>query len=147
MAKTAEGEKARVQAIVAKLKEQGFNITHQRMVIIEEIAGTDEHPDAETIHRRVSGRLPTVSLDTVYRTLSLLEEKNLVSRVEIFSDRARYDANMNRHHHFVCTRCGLVSDYNNKRLDNLKIPDDIKKFGNVESVHIQLRGVCTKCKA
>ena len=147
MAKTGRGEKARVRAMVEKLKEKGFNITHQRMVIIEENAGTDEHPDAETIHRRVSGRLPTVSLDTVYRTLSLLEEKNLVSRVEIFSDRARYDANMNRHHHFVCTRCGLASDYNNKRLDNLKIPDDIKKFGNVESVHIQLRGVCTKCKA
>ena len=54
-------------------------------------------------------RVPTISLDTVYRTVATLADLGLVRRVALTPGPARYDANTTRHHHFVCTRCGLCA--------------------------------------
>jgi len=84
-------------------RRSGHKVTHQRLEIFREVAATDEHPDVETIHERVRRRLPTVSIDTVYRTLRLLVDLGLASTVLTDQERMRYDANTNPHHHFVCT--------------------------------------------
>ena len=55
----------------------GVKLTHQRMEVFREVALSGDHPDAETIYRRVRARIPTVSLDTVYRALWLLAELGL----------------------------------------------------------------------
>jgi Fur family peroxide stress response transcriptional regulator len=124
----------------------GLKVTHQRMEIFSELAGTDEHPDAETIYRRVHERSPAVSRDTVYRTLSLLEEKGLITKVQV-SGAARYDANVEPHHHFVCTRCGLVKDFLNRMMDGLSPPAEVRRWGVVEGVRVQVLGVCRECMA
>ena len=67
--------KRRVAEFVAACRRQGVKATHQRTEILRELAGTEEHPDAETIHERVRQRIPALSLDTVYRTLKLLEAR------------------------------------------------------------------------
>jgi len=59
----------------------------------------------------VRRRITAISLDTVYRTLRLFEGKRLLSRVSCSGDRARFDANTDRHHHFICTKCGGVRDF------------------------------------
>jgi Fur family peroxide stress response transcriptional regulator len=91
--------------------------------------------------------VPTVSLDTVYRTLALLEKRGLISKVDALSGRARYDANTDRHHHFICIECGLVQDLHDKALDNLQAPASAREFGAVVSAHVQFRGVCSRCAA
>ena len=121
--------------------------THQRREIFREVARTDEHPDAETLYGRVRGRIPTLSRDTVYRTLALLEEKGLLSRLELFSGRTRFDARTGPHHHFICTRCGLVRDFTSGRMDGLRAPKALRSWGHVRSAHVQLRGVCRACQA
>ena len=94
----------RVADFVEVCRRQGVKATHQRTEILRELAGTQEHPDAETIYARVRQRIPAISLDTVYRTLRLLEEKGVIARVGSMRDRTRFDANTDRHHHFVCSR-------------------------------------------
>ena len=122
----------------------GMRMTHQRMEIFREVAQTAEHPDAETIFKRVRKRMPTVSHDTVYRTLASLEEMELVSRVDPVCGRARYDANCDTHHHFICTQCGTIADiYFN---EEPALPKGIENPGNAESLHVQVRGVCHNCK-
>jgi Fur family peroxide stress response transcriptional regulator len=121
-----------------------MRMTHQRREIFREIAQTDKHPDAETIFKRVRKKMPTVSHDTVYRTLASLEEMGLVQRVETLAGRARYDANPDRHHHFICTRCGSISDIYLKQ--DPPIPEGIEKLGSAESLHMQVRGVCHNCR-
>ncbi|MDO8986952.1 MAG: transcriptional repressor, partial [Coriobacteriia bacterium] len=71
----------RVETMTGALRVQGLRLTHQRLEIVREIAGTDQHPDVERIYARVRERVPTVSLDTVYRTLAALVELGLVRRV------------------------------------------------------------------
>jgi Fur family peroxide stress response transcriptional regulator len=137
----------RVEAMKQALRQEGLRLTHQRLEIVKEIAGTDEHPDVECIYRGVRTRVPTVSLDTVYRTLGTLAERGLISRVVATAGPARYDANTRRHHHFVCTRCGKVRDVADPGLDAIRVPRATSGFGTVETVEVQLRGVCHDCAA
>jgi hypothetical protein len=69
----------RFQHITATVKASGVKLTAQRLEIFRELAATADHPDAETLFRAVQARLPTVSLDTVYRTLWMLHDLGLVS--------------------------------------------------------------------
>ncbi len=124
-------------------RAEGLRLTHQRLEIFREVARSDEHPDADTLFQRVREKMPTVSHDTVYRTLASLEAMGLVRRVENISGRARYDANTEPHHHFVCTRCGGIADFYLKSAPPL--PEGIDDLGSAESLHLQVRGICRKC--
>jgi Fur family peroxide stress response transcriptional regulator len=135
----------RMQRLIDTCRQNGMKVTHQRMEVFRELAGTDEHPDAERIYQNVRKRVPAISRDTVYRTLSSLEGQGLVRKAEILFSRGRYDANMDRHHHFVCTECGLVRDFYCEALNDLPIPKDVALLGHVESSHVQLRGICLAC--
>jgi Fur family peroxide stress response transcriptional regulator len=136
----------RVESLSASLRGGGLRLTHQRLEVVREIAGTDEHPDVETIYRAVRGRVPTISLDTVYRTLGVLAGRGLILRVGAAGGPVRYDANTSRHHHFVCTRCGLVRDVEEGSLDAWGPAPAIALPGSVESIEVQFRGVCWECR-
>jgi Fur family transcriptional regulator, peroxide stress response regulator len=128
-------------------REAGLKATHQRIEIYRTLAATDEHPDAESIYRRARKRIPSISFDTVYRTLRTLDEKGLIARVGLAMERQRFDANGRKHHHFVCEKCGLVRDFYSPRFDRLAAPDESRKLGVPQSVHVEIRGVCHVCKA
>ena len=126
-------------------REAGLRLTHQRMEIFREVARAADHPDADTVHRRVRERMPTVSLDTVYRTLWLLEDLGLVATLGPSRGRARFDANLDRHHHFVCVRCGMTRDFHDETLDDLALPRAARAFGRIEATLVEVRGICHEC--
>ncbi len=126
------------------LKRHGVKLTHQRMVVFREIAKSEEHPNAESIYRAVRRKLPMVSLDTVYRTLWLLQDLGLITILG-GRERVRFEGNMKPHHHFVCNECGLMRDFYSTEYDQLKIPEEIKNLGNGETVHIEVQGICIEC--
>jgi len=135
----------RMRRFTETCRQNGMKVTHQRMEVFRELAGAEDHPDAETLYQSVRKRVPAISRDTVYRTLATLEEQDLVRKAEVLSSKGRYDANMDRHHHFVCTECGLVRDFYSEKLDELPIPKSVATLGRVESSHVQLRGICSTC--
>lgn len=138
--------KRRVSVFSEALREGGRRLTHQRMEVAREIARSDTHPDVETIYQGVRERVPTVSLDTVYRTLAALEDMRLVNRVNAIAGPTRYDANLDRHHHFVCMRCGLIRDLQDPVLDGVTAPEQTIDLGRVESVKVQFLGICKECE-
>jgi Fur family peroxide stress response transcriptional regulator len=127
-------------------KGRGIKSTHQRREVYRELARTREHPDTDTVYRRVRKRIPTISLDTVYRTLRLLEDQGIISRYGSLGERTRFDANVAPHHHFVCIRCGLVEDFHSEALDHWHPPAAVRAIGAVRSVHVELRGLCKICQ-
>lgn len=137
----------RLQNFQAALKQAGVKLTHQRIEIFRELAKTEEHPDVETIFRAVQERVPTVSLDTVYRTLWLLRDLGLVRLLGPNRDAARFDANLEPHHHYVCVRCGLVRDFESASLNNLPVPAPVTGFGSVIQAQVEVRGLCTRCQS
>jgi len=137
--------KRRAGRFKSVLKASGIRMTPQRAVIFGEFARRDDHPDAESIFKRVRRRLPSISLDTVYRTLWLFEDLGLIATLEPLRGGARFDANMESHHHFVCSRCGATSDFTASSYENLPVPDAVRRFGRVERTLVELRGVCRNC--
>ena len=135
----------RIEQFKAAAKEAGVKLTHQRLEIFREIASSLEHPDAETVFRAVQARMPTVSLDTVYRTLWMLNDLGLITTLGPRRESVRFDANIEHHHHYVCVRCGLARDFESTEFNSLRIPGAVKKFGSVITTNVEVRGICDSC--
>lgn len=135
----------RLERFAVTCRRSGLRITHQRTEIFRELAARDDHPGAETVYQQVRRRVPAISRDTVYRTLALLEAQGLIRKAEILFNQGRYDANTEPHHHFVCTVCGRVQDFQSEALDDLPLPRSLKSLGRVRSANVQVRGVCSAC--
>jgi len=136
---------ARVEVYREAARKVGVKLTHQRLEIFRTIASSLEHPDAEAVFKAVKKRMPTVSLDTVYRTLWLLKDLGVILTLGPRRETVRFDANLSRHHHFICERCGLMRDFESAELDSIGIPKSAKGFGTVTETHIELRGLCRGC--
>lgn len=127
------------------LKGAGVKVTQQRLEIYREAARSAEHPDAERVLRGVRHRMPTISLDTVYRTLWLFLDLGLITTVGPPRARTRFDAEMAAHHHFICMTCGDVRDFRSPEFDRLKPPDVVKEFGRGILAQVQVKGTCARC--
>jgi len=126
-------------------RDEGLKLTHQRIEIFREVAQTGDHPDVDQIFQRVRKRMPTVSLDTVYRTLWRLKDLGLIVTLGASRERTHFDANLKKHHHFVCGQCDFTHDFYNNDLDNIRLSDSLDSIGEIESIHVEVRGICVKC--
>ncbi|MBN2319418.1 MAG: transcriptional repressor [Acidobacteria bacterium] len=137
----------RMRSFEEMCRKLGVKRTHQRMEIFREVAQTADHPDAEKVYRGVSERIPTMSLDTVYRTLWLLKDLGLITTLGSPRERTRFDANLDHHHHFVCVKCGLTRDFYSDDLDSLKLPDSLLSIGHAVKTQVEVKGLCRECAA
>jgi Fur family peroxide stress response transcriptional regulator len=128
------------------LKDAGVKLTQQRLEIFREISATDQHPDAETVYRGVRQRVPSVSLDTVYRTLWLLTDLGLITTLGQPRERMRFDANTVAHHHFICTACGSAHDFYCSEFDRLAAPAEVLGFGAIQRAQVEFIGLCADCE-
>ena len=126
-------------------RNSGMKLTHQRMEIFREVAQTEDHPDVLKVYQGVRKRMPIMSLDTVYRTLWMLKDLGLITTRGASQERTRFDANLDRHHHFVCVRCGLMRDFYSDKFDELNLPESVNSFGSVVTTQVEVKGVCLKC--
>jgi Fur family peroxide stress response transcriptional regulator len=135
----------RVDRFKAECRAAGVKLTHQRLEVFREVAASLEHPDADTLFRRVRRRVPTVSLDTVYRTLWLLNDLGLIGTLGPRRESVRFDANLEHHHHYVCVQCGLARDFESAELNALRLPEAVSRLGSVCGTHVEVRGICERC--
>jgi Fur family peroxide stress response transcriptional regulator len=137
----------RLDRFRSAVRAAGVKLTHQRLEIFREVASSLDHPDAESVLRGVRRRIPAVSIDTVYRTLWMLNELGLITTLGPRRDSVRFDANLERHHHFVCVRCGLTRDFDSAELGALRVPTSIRELGRVTATQVEVQGVCRRCAA
>jgi Fur family transcriptional regulator, peroxide stress response regulator len=117
----------------------------QREEIYNLIESTKSHPTAQWIYDTLRKEMPKLSLGNVYRNLNiLLEQKKIISR-EFGDDIDHYDADTNTHYHFICEKCGRVSDIDMPVKD--KITEEAKKYSNhkITGHSIRFVGVCDIC--
>jgi len=137
----------KVNKFIGRSKELGIKVTPQRIAIYKELASTDQHPSTETIYKKIKDYYPNISLTTVYRTLETFEKLGLISVVNVLYNAARYDANLDPHHHIVCTECKKVEDVYDESLNNLDISNKTLGDYKVEGYSLLLSGVCTSCRS
>jgi len=136
---------AKQEAFETACREAGLKLTHQRLEVFRELAEATDHPSVETLHNRLQKRLPTLSLDTVYRTLSTMEKHGLVSRVQTVESQARFEVDMEEHHHVICRQCGEITDFAWTSFDDTTLPEEMKSWGVIYKKNATLYGLCTKC--
>lgn len=136
----------RMHAFDVACERLGLKVTHQRVEIFRVVASTDEHPDVLTIFHRVRKRIPTISLDTVYRNLKLLAEQGVISILGMSQENVRFDGNLGPHHHFVCVKCGMITDFVSEKIAGLEAPSEVQALGTPISLHVEVKGICLACR-
>lgn len=124
------------------LKENGIKPSIQRIKIFQYLRDNQTHPTVDDIFQNLSHEIPTLSKTTVYNTLNIFLENNIVQEVIIEENEVRYDLITGTHGHFKCKECENIIDFD---LDLSKL--DLQELGNVEieETHFYLKGVCSKC--
>lgn len=127
-------------------KAHHIKLTPQRLVIYEELIATDEHPSTDMLYQRVRSIFPTISFDTVNRTLLTFHELGLAEIVEGTGNPKRFDGDTTKHHHFQCLRCKRVFDVHYAPYDALKIPPNMQERFQVLKTSVHLEGYCEQCQ-
>lgn len=96
--------------LIDSLRANGLKVTPQRHLICRLIAMADGHPSAETLYEEAVRVMPTLSLKTVYTTLSELAQIGVVRLARFGTEHLRVDTEMEPHAHAVCSECGQLSD-------------------------------------
>jgi Fur family ferric uptake transcriptional regulator len=132
--------------LLAQLKKQGYRLTPQRLMILEQVEAAEHHISAEEIFQRIRERYPNLNISTVYRTLELLKGLGLVTETDMGDGRVRFHSiGKGHHHHLVCSNCGQVTDVKEEELTPL---NDLlsKRYGfRADLHHLAIFGRCKKC--
>jgi len=130
------------------LREKGHRLTPQRMLVIEVLHNADRHISAEELYEQLHRRYPYANISTVYRTLELLKQLNLVTETNFGEGYVRYHAaEKGHHHHLVCQSCGKIMDLDEVALYPLK-EELLQKYGfDADLRHLAISGECKKCRA
>jgi Fe2+ or Zn2+ uptake regulation protein len=134
-----------IEELESVFRNAGLKMTNQRIAVyrkVRERADCRDHITAEQVYESIRESLPAVSLNTVYRALSLLAGKGLVKRLTGFGACDVYDARLTEHWHFVCTRCGAIEDV---PAEKEIFPPVTEGAGRVDEVLVQFRGLCAAC--
>jgi Fur family ferric uptake transcriptional regulator len=102
-------------------QDKGLKMTEQRRIIARVLSDSADHPDVELVHRRATAIDPRISVATVYRTVRLFEEANILQRHDFGEGRARYEETSDSHHdHLIDVQSGKVIEFQNEEIEALQ---------------------------
>ena len=104
------------------------------------------HPSAEAVYRQAREIFPSISFDTVNRTLIQFMNIGLLQQAECSGQGRRYDPNTREHHHLKCLVCGSIMDIYNRDFDKIEIPEELRTEFKVEHKRVVLSGICKECQ-
>ena len=140
-----------IEDLKSKLKEKGYKLTTQRRVILDVILeNLGRHLSPEEIYDDVRDKYPEIGLATVYRTLQLFEQLNIVYKLNFNDGCSRYElistSHDHQHHHLICLNCGKVIEVELDLLENLE--HEIEKEGVFKIVDhsVKFFGYCNDCR-
>jgi Fur family transcriptional regulator, peroxide stress response regulator len=136
----------KMEALRSKCRDAGLKITPQRMAVYRALVESTEHPSAEGVYRQVRRTFPSISLDTVNRTLLTLSDIGAAFVVEGSGDAKRFDANLKNHQHFKCVKCRRIIDFHHAAFDSITIPENLMDGFTVLKKTVYLEGYCDLCK-
>jgi Fur family peroxide stress response transcriptional regulator len=139
---------ARFEELIAKLQEQEYRLTPQRVALLRLLATSDGHPSASQLYEQIKDQFPTTSPATVYKTLNLLKEMGEVLELGFSDDDNRYDGNKPfPHPHLVCLRCRKIVDPEIDLIQDLEQEMSRQSGYEILSHRLDFYGLCPDCQA
>ena len=141
------------ELLKVKLREKGLKVTQQRLLVLQTLAGhSGRHMTAEDIYELIRADYPEIGLATVYRTLPLLLEMQLVDRINLDDGCVRYEIGhlfegdtKHNHHHLICRTCGSVFPFEDDFLDELEKHIEEDAGFHVLDHELKFYGQCKEC--
>jgi Fur family peroxide stress response transcriptional regulator len=127
------------------LQQAGIVTTQQRVALLDLLLGRNDHPDAEGMLAAARERMPSLSMDTVYRTLHLLADAGVIQRMAVPTRRARFDGCTQPHDHFLCVQCERILDLPRRADAPRAVPEEVSAYGEVRDIQTVYVGVCQRC--
>lgn len=139
-----------IEDIKKKLINKNFKFTPQRESILKTlIENRGKHLSAEEVYDNTREKNPEIGLATVYRTLDLLSEVDILQKLNFEDGKVRYefkDERAHHHHHLICLKCGSVSEFEGDLLDSLEKAITHKTGFYVTNHKLKFYGYCNKCQ-
>lgn len=130
------------EELVVAFRAAGLKVTPQRQLLFRLLHGNEMHPTAETLYEVASAEMPGISLRTVYQTLTDLAAMGELQHIQL-GGAARFDPNVDDHHHSVCDACGDVRDVYAPNPDHVSVAG-LDGF-SVRAARIVFSGKCPQC--
>ena len=129
------------------LRSKGYKATPQRIAICRIALNSRAHPSAQQVYNNVKKIHPTVSLATVYKTLEVLRDLDLVQEISFPKGQARFDSYMNPHINLICSKCDCITD-----LDDRTVKEITRKVAAATKFkptgqRVDVYGICQKCNS
>lgn len=133
-------------SLVQRLRDAGYKITPPRLAVLQVIEQEGGHLDPAQILRRAQEIHPAIGRATVYRTLELLTQLNIVRPIYVGEHGPTYIRAEGGHHHLVCSTCGIVIDFDQCMAGEMT-RDLTDRFGfQIQSHLLEFYGLCAKCQ-
>ena len=107
-------------SLLEKCNKLGLKMTEQRKVIVKVLSESTDHPDVESVYSRASKIDTRIGIATVYRTIKLFEDNNLLEKHEFKGYSSRYETVRENHHHLIDVRSGNVKEFRNTLVDAMQ---------------------------
>jgi Fur family ferric uptake transcriptional regulator len=137
----------RHEQAIESLREQGYRLTPQRLLVLSIVAGGGDHMGVDEVFRRAQQAYPYMDIATVYRTLHLFKKLGVVTEVAI-GDRLHYELKdpNGHHHHMVCRECHGAYNLSPHYLEEFR-SILINEFGFEPDLdHFAISGICANCR-
>ncbi|WP_176461571.1 Fur family transcriptional regulator [Anaeromicrobium sediminis] len=139
-----------METVKDRLKEKGYKLTPQRRATLDTIIeNKGKHLSTEEIYDIVKEKCPEIGLATVYRTLQLLDELDIISKINLDDGCSRYELNddddNHQHHHLICTKCGAIIEVGVDLLDELESEIERNYNFTISDHKVKFFGHCSKC--
>lgn len=131
----------RIPKLKKILHDRNIRVSHQRILILDYLISHPTHPTAEKIFKDLKSKDPVISQATVYNTLNLFVENDLVKELDFNMPSKRYEFKKASHGHFICESCGKIEDLD---IGDVRKPDQIKNY-TVDTTEVIFRGYCPDC--
>jgi Fur family peroxide stress response transcriptional regulator len=130
---------------IEALRSKGYKATPQRIAICRIALNSRTHPSAQEVYAEVKKIHPTVSLATVYKTLEVIRDLDLVQEINFPKRQARFDSYMNPHINLICLKCGIIKD-----LEDVAVKEITRKVAAATKFkptgqRVDVYGICQKC--
>ncbi len=135
-----------------KLKKKGYKFTPQRRAVLEVVSeNVGKHLSSEEIYDFVKVKSPDIGLATVYRTVLLLVDLDVLSKLNLDDGYVRYELNdhdddQHHHHHLICSECGKIIEVKEDLLDSLESQIETKYEFEIKDHKLKFFGLCKSCK-
>lgn len=145
-----EQKKRRIRMIEEKLKEKDCKLTPQRRAILDVLVeNQSKHLSTENIYELVKSKFPDVGLATIYRTLQLFDDYDMIKKLNFGDGCYRYELSedeKHQHHHLICIKCGNVYEFDDDLLEELEQKIKVKNNFKVLDHMVKFMGYCQKCQ-